>query len=136
LLETGAYDRHVAQLCSVYRTKRDVLLAELQEHFACGFGADIHWTRPDGGLYVWLTFPPGVATGQGSPLMEAALREGVLYVPGQFCYLNGGNGPLPTNELRLSFGVITPEQLREAVKRLARAYRTVISEPAAARSSH
>jgi 2-aminoadipate transaminase len=69
-------------------------------------------------------------TGPGSPLMEAALREGVLYVPGQFCYVNGENGPVPTHEARLSFGVATTEQIREAVRRLGRAARACLTASA------
>jgi 2-aminoadipate transaminase len=119
LLASGAYDRHVAELCDVYRGKRDVLLGALAEHFGQQDG--VTWTRPDGGLYVWLAFAPGCDTGPRSPLMQAALREGVLYVPGQFCYINGENGTVPTNEMRLSFGVAQSDQIREAVRRLARA---------------
>ncbi len=119
LLETGAYDRHVAALCRVYRDKRDALLDALTIAFDSWPG--VHWTHPAGGLYVWLTFPPSVDTGPDSRLMRAALREGVLYVPGQFCYVNGDNGPLPTHEARLSFGVAPPDQLQEAVRRLAQA---------------
>jgi 2-aminoadipate transaminase len=122
LLETGAYDRHVGKLRDVYRGKRDALLAVLDEEFADG---SVRWTHPQGGLYVWLTFPQKVRTGPQSPLMKAALREGVLYVPGEFCYINGANGPIPTNEARLSFGVASAEQIREAVRRLGRAYRSV-----------
>jgi DNA-binding transcriptional MocR family regulator len=59
--------------------------------------------------------------------MRAALREGVLYVPGQFCYVNGDNGINPTFEARLSFGVAPPDQIREAVHRLARAYRSQLA---------
>jgi 2-aminoadipate transaminase len=123
LLETGAYDRHVAELCQVYRHKRDTLLAALADELR-GDGS-VHWTHPHGGLYVWLTFPAEVDTGPDGDLMRAALAEGVLYVPGQFCYINGENGPLPTCEARLSFGVAPPEQLREAVRRLARAARKI-----------
>ena len=54
--------------------------------------------------------------------MRAALEEGVLYVPGQFCYVNGDSGPVPTREARLSFGVVPLEQIGEAVRRLARAF--------------
>jgi 2-aminoadipate transaminase len=119
LLDTGAYDRHVGALCGVYRRKRDVLLAALDGEFHdC---PEVTWTKPAGGLYVWLAFPPRVATSPESALMQAALREGVLYVPGQFCYVNGENGPIPTWEARLSFGVATPERLEEAVRRLGRA---------------
>jgi 2-aminoadipate transaminase len=122
LLETGAYDRHVAELRKVYRVKCDTLLTALSEEFR--EWPEVRWTQPDGGLYVWMTFPREVETGPNSALMRAALREGVLYVPGQFCYVNGENGPLPTHEARLSFGVARPDQIREAVRRLARAFRT------------
>jgi 2-aminoadipate transaminase len=120
LLENGAYERHVESLRQVYRHKRDAMLDALAESFP-SHGEGTHWTHPEGGLYVWLTFPPGVATGPESELMQASLREGVLYVPGQFCYVNGANGAVPTNEARLSFGVADPEQIHEAIRRLARA---------------
>jgi 2-aminoadipate transaminase len=123
LLENGAYDRHVAELCRVYRGKRDAMLEALDAEFRSW--PEVRWTHPDGGLYVWLTFPPEVETGPGGTLMGEALREGVLYVPGQFCYVNGENGPLPTNEARLSFGVAEPGQIREGIRRLARAARQV-----------
>jgi 2-aminoadipate transaminase len=125
LLSSGAYDRHVAELCDVYRGKRDTLLEALAEEFPPSAG--LRWTKPDGGLYVWLTFPPGTDAGPQSWLMHAALREGVLYVPGQFCYLEGSGVPVPVNEARLSFGVASPEQLREGIRRLARAFRAQVS---------
>ena len=129
LMESGAYDTITARLCSTYRTKRDALLAALATEFA-GLPPALtpRWTRPAGGLYVWMTCPDSVATGHGSPFMDAALREGVLYVPGEFCFLDSAE-PAPTNQLRLSFGVVTPEQLQEGARRLARAYRSAIGTP-------
>src|SRR5262249_38144143 len=99
LLSTGAYDRHLPALGGVYRAKRDALLEALAEEFPRATGA--RWTRPDGGLYVWLTFPPGTDAGPQSVLMHRALREGVLYVPGSFCYLEGTGVTVPANEARL-----------------------------------
>ncbi len=128
LLETGRYDQHVAHLCGVYRNKLKAISAALTAEFHEGVDAwpEVQWTRPDGGLYVWLRFPPGVETGPDSRLMRAALREGVLYVPGQFCHVPAADdGAMPTNEARLSFGVAAPAQLREAVRRLARAAQEV-----------
>src|SRR5262249_27748027 len=51
----GAYDRHVAELREVYRVKCDAMLAALEEEFGDWPGAS--WTRPDGGMFVWLTLP-------------------------------------------------------------------------------
>jgi len=123
LLDNGAYDRHVAALCDVYRAKRDAMLDALTEEFG---GVDgVSWTHPNGGLYVWLALAQSVDAGPDGRLIQAALREGVLYVPGQFCYVNGTNGPLPKHEARLSFGVASPEQIREAIRRLGRAVESV-----------
>jgi 2-aminoadipate transaminase len=118
LLESGAYDDQVQRLQAVYRSKcratTDALASEFREWPA------VKWTRPDGGLYVWLTFPTSVRTGPGSPLLESCLREGVLYVPGEFCHV-AMDGMVPANEIRICYGVEGPDQIREAVHRLAKA---------------
>jgi 2-aminoadipate transaminase len=118
LLETGAYHRHVGKLVGIYRAKRDALLSALSREF--GDWPEVSWLRPAGGLYVWLTFPAQIDTGSASPLMRAALKEGVLFVPGEFGYVRDKSRP-PTCDTRLSFGVARPEQLVEGVRRLRRA---------------
>jgi 2-aminoadipate transaminase len=135
LIESGAYDRHVAELRQVYERKRDATLRALEREFGRSAsakrasGADrngaasVRWTHPRGGMYVWLTFPPGTDTGPSGALMRAALQEGVLYVPGQFCYLDNGTDAIPTCEARLCFGVVSVEQIDEAIRRLGRAFR-------------
>ena len=84
---------------------------------------ETHWTRPVGGLYVYLSLPAGMDTGGESDLFAAAMDEGVLYVPGECCY-----GPDPRqeperNHIRLSFGSVTLADIDEGVARLARAIR-------------
>ncbi len=118
LLANGVYDAHVARLREVYRGKRDALLGALEEEFRSA--PHVGWTRPAGGLYVWATFPAGMESGPSGRLLQAALDEGVLYVPGEYGYSSEG-GPVPRNEARLSFGVASPEQIREGVRRLRRA---------------
>jgi 2-aminoadipate transaminase len=119
LVADGTYDRHVDRLRAAYRAKRDALLSALDEHFSDLPGAE--WTRPAGGLYVYLRFPPGIDTGPDSRLLAAALKEGVLYIPGELGHVAGPGRPTPTNEARLSFGVASPAQLREGIRRLRRA---------------
>ena len=90
------------------------------------------WITPAGGMYCWLRFPDHVPTGPGSPLMEDSLREGVMYVPGEFCHVPDATGRLPTNEIRLCYGVATVAQIKEGVRRLAKAAKrlTALQEPA------
>ena len=59
----------------------DALAGEFREWPA------VRWTKPAGGMYVWMSFPKEVPTGPDSPLMRAAVREGVLYIPGIFGYV-------------------------------------------------
>jgi 2-aminoadipate transaminase len=122
LLETGAYDQHMARMRGIYQRKRNTLLAALAEAFPPASG--VSWTRPGGGLYVWLTFPAGMDAGPEGSLLKAALREGVLYVPGAFCC--PPDAPSQASAVRLCFAPVAIEQLSEAVRRLARAVQTVI----------
>ena len=121
LLASGAYGRHVQRLADVYRGKRDALVAALADEFPADSG--VTWTNPEGGLYVWLRCPPQIETGPDSRFMKAALAQGVLYVPGAFCYVKDERGQAPNNEVRLCYATATAEQLREAVRRLGRAAR-------------
>jgi 2-aminoadipate transaminase len=60
--------------------------------------------------------------GPGGTLIEHALAEGVLYVPGEYCYAAEGE-PLRKDRIRLSFGVQTAEQIRRGIEALAKAIR-------------
>jgi 2-aminoadipate transaminase len=117
-LEGETYGAHVRRLQVAYRFKRDAMLKSLEREFGDLPGA--HWTRPRGGMFVWLTLPEGFETGPGGTLVESAVREGVLYIPGEFGHV-GEDGACPTNEIRLSFGDATIEQIEEGVRRLRRA---------------
>lgn len=128
ILENGSLDLHVEKLRGVYREKRDALLEALDAEFKDMEADGLRWTAPDGGFYVYLTTPSYLATGPGSPFMQACIREGVLYVPGEFCYVQDQAGA-PTNEARLCYGTASPDQLREAVRRMARAARSVQDSP-------
>ena len=53
----------------------------------------VGWFVPTGGLYVWLWLPLAISAGPDGPLFDLAVREGVLYVPGEYCYPDtGGTG--------------------------------------------
>jgi 2-aminoadipate transaminase len=73
-------------------------------------------------LYVWLELPEGMNAGPGGQLIEHSLAEGVLYVPGEYCYPAAGE-PVRRDRIRLSFGVQSAENIRRGVESLARAIR-------------
>jgi 2-aminoadipate transaminase len=109
-------------LCVSYRVKRDAMLAALEDCFDAEDG--VRWREPGGGLYVWLELPEGLDCGPQGPLFDAAVAEGVLYVPGEYFYADQGQ-PRCKNTIRLSFGVQDPEGIRKGISALARAVRGV-----------
>jgi 2-aminoadipate transaminase len=122
VLAMGLFDHHVERIREGYRRK---LTAMLEAARACLAPlAGVQWFEPTGGLYVWLTLPPRIDTGMDGPLFEAALKEGVLYVPGQYCYPSLGEA-VCRNTIRLSFGVQSCAKIREGVEKLARAIAAV-----------
>ena len=123
-LERGIYAEHVPKVCQAYRVKRDAMLRAAERHFADL--PRVSWVRPHGGLYVWMTLHEHIHTGFGSRLFQHATRvEKVMYVPGELCYA-ADRDHLPANQMRLSFGVQTPEGIEEGMLRLANAVRAVI----------
>ena len=118
-MSSGFYDRQIALLAETYRAKRDAILEALDEHLG-PFGVDVSWTRPKGGIYVWLTLPESIDTGREGTFFARCLDEGVLYVPGIYAFPEGPT-PAPRNTARLSYGVAPIPLLREGITRLAAA---------------
>jgi 2-aminoadipate transaminase len=120
VLELGLFEPHVRALRARYREKLAAMLAAMDEHMSGIPGAA--WHRPTGGLYVWLQLPEGMDAGPGGRLMDNALEDGVLYVPGQYGYPPEGE-PARHDRIRLSFGVQTTERIGQGIETLARAIR-------------
>lgn len=121
LMDSGYFDRHVDHLRTVYRRKRDAMLAALEREFADWLA--VTWTRPKGGMYVWLAFPAYLDSGPAGPIVPRCVDAGVLYVPGCHCHVADEAGRIRSNEARLSFGVATEEQVVEGIRRLRAACR-------------
>lgn len=111
-LEQGHLEPHLARLTAANRTRRDILLEALKMHL----GDIATWTRPEGGLFVWVTLPPDLDTWER---FEVALRSRVAYIPGAAFDVAGGS----RNTLRLNFSNVAPERIPLAVERLAAALR-------------
>ena len=116
-MTSGFYDQQVRRLCDNYRKKRDILLAALEQYLPKN--SDICWTRPAGGLYVWVTLPSSIDTSRNSLLFRNCVARGILYVPGEYSFQTDDEGYVPRNHLRLSFGQVAPEMIEPGIQRLA-----------------
>ena len=114
----GFLDQHVKLIRGVYRERRDVMLQALKEFFP----PEVTWTRPQGGLFLWVTLPEGM---DSQSLFTSALAENVAFVPGDSFY--AGNGPESCRHLRLNFSHPNPEQIREGIRRLAVAVKSQLT---------
>lgn len=107
------FDAHVAGLRTVYGARRDRMLVALAREMPDG----VTWTKPEGGMFVWLTLPEGVDA--AALLAESLKSERVAFVPGSAFFADGSG----RNTLRLSFSCATEAQIDEGMARLARLLR-------------
>ncbi len=105
----GAYDRHLGRVRRVLRERCDALVAALETEMPRG----TRWTRPDGGLQIWVELPEEIDT---SDLLADAVAAGVLFSPGSQFNHDGRC----SNGLRLTFAMAEPGALRTGVSALAR----------------
>lgn len=118
-------DEHVKLIRKVYRERRDVMLEALKKYAP----AEVTWTHPQGGLFLWLTLPEGMDCNK---LFQTALKENVAFVPGDCFYAGNGFAAEGLRHMRLNFSYGQPEQIREGVRRLSLAIKQQIHELSAA----
>jgi 2-aminoadipate transaminase len=115
----GFLERHVQKIRAVYRERRDIMLAALEEHFP----KTVRWTRPQGGLFLWVSLPEGMVSSQ---LLRAALQRNVAFVPGNsFFALDEQAG---NRHFRMNYSNMKPEMIREGIYRLAQVIREAIKK--------
>ena len=94
---------HIASICGSYREQLGAMLEELR-----AFPEGTRYTRPEGGLFVWVELPSGI---DAKELLEQAVARHVAYVPGTHFYCDGGH----ENTLRLNFSNSTIPQIHEGM---------------------
>lgn len=105
----GTRWRRVLQgLTRTYSERRDAMLAALEEHFP----AEVRWTRPEGGFFVWAELPAFLDT---KAMLAEAVEHGVTFVPGDAFYPDGRG----RNCMRLAFCYAEPAAIDEGIRRLA-----------------
>lgn len=108
-LSSGRLDENLAKTIALYKGKRDLLLSLLEEHMPEG----VRWTRPEGGLFLFLTMPHGF---DAVKFYDKALDAGVAYVAGEFFHPDRSG----KNTMRLNFSFMTPERMTEGIRILSK----------------
>ena len=105
--DQGMWRDYVDSLNEIHRARRDAMLDALAEFFP----RQAEWTRPAGGLFVWVTLPDFIDT---TDLLARALRDNVAFVPGEAAYLDGRG----RSSMRLNFSGSDEDTIREGVRRI------------------
>ena len=108
-LSSGRLDENLSKTIELYKGKRDLLLKLLEEHMPEG----VRWTRPEGGLFLFLTMPEGF---DAVRFYDTALDAGVAYVAGEFFHPDRSG----KNTMRLNFSFMSPERIAEGIRLLAK----------------
>lgn len=102
---------HFANACRYYREKLGFFLDALEDNFPEEMG--VTWTRPEGGLFLWLTVPEKINT---MDLFMKAIEDKVAFVPGEIFF---PKKHIRHNSMRINFSYPTKEQILEGVRRLS-----------------
>ena len=104
VVKDGFLDQHIPTIRKLYGDQCQVMLDAMAEHFP----ASVTWTRPEGGMFIWVTLPQSI---DAMKLLDQSLAARVAFVPGAPFYANEP----ATNTLRLSFVTVPPERIREGI---------------------
>lgn len=104
VVKDGFLDQHIPTIRKLYGDQCQVMLDAMAEHFP----ASVTWTRPEGGMFIWVTLPKSI---DAMKLLDQSLAARVAFVPGAPFYANEPE----TNTLRLSFVTVPPERIREGI---------------------
>jgi 2-aminoadipate transaminase len=123
-LKAGHLPAHLEKLRSEYGRRREAMLTALERHFP----ESARWTKPTGGMFVWVELPHQVQT---TKLLWSCVQDiQVAFIPGAAFYAGSGatgikNGRTADNCLRLNFSNSRPEQIGQGIAQLGKVLRQI-----------
>lgn len=103
-------DEHVKEIVALYKHRRDLILKSMEEYFPAG----TEWTHPEGGLFLWLTFPEGVSARK---VFSKCIEMKVAGVIGDAFYPNKKTD----RSMRINYSNMPDDRIVEGIKRMAKA---------------
>ena len=109
-MDTYDLDAHVKEIVALYGHRRDLILKTMEEEFPEG----VEFTRPDGGLFLWVTVPEGVSARK---VFDKCIEQKVAAVIGDAFYPNDKTD----RSMRVNYSCMPDDKIVEGVKRMAKA---------------
>jgi len=101
----GHLMQHLPRVLKIYRPRQQAMLEALARHFP----AQYQWTRPEGGMFLWVTGPRGMDM---EYVYHRAVARKVAFVPGKFFFTDPGEG---RETLRLNFSTVDPPTIERGI---------------------
>jgi len=108
-------DAHVATIKTMYRKQRDCMVTMIDRYFP----KSVTTTKPEGGMFMWVTLPEGISS---MKLIDKAIAAKTVFVPGDPFYVNTTDA----NTLRLNYTNCNEAEIEEAIKRLGKVIQEAI----------
>lgn len=106
---SGHWEQHISRLQTLYKMRRDVILCALKQYMP----ADVEWTHPVGGFFIWLSLPKNVFA---QHVKQLAFQQGVSLAAGEGFFVNPSDGE---HHLRLTYSCATPGDIEAGIRILA-----------------
>ncbi|OZI28176.1 2-aminoadipate aminotransferase [Bordetella genomosp. 1] len=104
IVKDGFLEQHLPNVREIYRKQGQAMLEAITKEFP----ATVSWTKPEGGMFLWVTLPEHI---DSTTLLAAAIEQNVAFVPGAPFYAG-----LPrANTLRLSFATVPEDKIRAGI---------------------
>ncbi len=107
----------ISKVRAYYKIQNEAMLAALDRYFP----TEISWTRPEGGMFLWLTLPTHL---DATALIKEAVAKKVAYVPGEAFFANKS----AKNTLRLSYSIASLEQIDSGIKSLSEVFKDSLAK--------
>ncbi|MDQ8030929.1 aminotransferase-like domain-containing protein [Bordetella genomosp. 1] len=104
IVKDGFLEQHLPNVREIYRKQGQAMLEAITKEFP----ATVSWTKPEGGMFLWVTLPEHI---DSTTLLAAAIEQNVAFVPGAPFYA----GSPRANTLRLSFATVPEDKIRAGI---------------------
>lgn len=114
-LKTHSLDAHISTITDNYGKQCDAMLNAINQYFP----DNVKTTKPEGGMFLWVTLPDPLTA---KAVFEGALKEKVVFVPGDPFYIN----PININTLRLNYSCADEVTVDEGIKRIGKVIQALL----------